>query len=1142
MKSRLHTGLWRYSGARLYSRASRQSAPLAIQERWTRHLNQAPPAVVAQLASLIEQQAPTTQPPRPPTAHTGRSHLEPPRAVSLTSLFASSSATGASDSTTQLLFSLKNIDASFTRSLARLFPSDQERAMIMELYHALLMQGAAFDPQSLLDLCAFALPSGLSIDRHQLVRSWRSFSSLESPEELYWMLELMNQHPTLRHLAETHPVFLLQKCRLFLRAGNAVAAHAVISPLVDYPDDGLSAQTFKSILLGFWKLRRHDLVDDLFERALRQQQMPGLVDQGLCEKYVTKSLAISRLDEALRRVAIIHSHDATLSSRFCQELWTRVIAAGDLAGVQRLLDSGIHRSSPVSSTIRDAIAARFHQDPGFDSVQEKLALIQSAQVEPVLSLTQAAPLLSSPTGPVASMQQRIPSIQLYIDALESGNHAAALEILLKRLASGQRLSAKDNYFILLDRGDGPSFFDSIVQAGQIQSILPQMVAGQSFPSPRSRTAFQFSVNAHVSKHNGSREIVQGLLSLPHFVPSSATKIQLIRHHLLFGECDRAESIFASLKGDAGVPWPVIYIMMVAYYAKSGNLERVDQLVELIKRNDSGASRDQLLRAYTSALRAYVEHGNPASALSFFDRHWKPTNGPKLPVDAAVCKALAIAHSKAGNKKLALEWLDRLAKALKSEHSHSSFRVDGYGEVISAVLHMGDFKTARSLLDRMVMRFSRLVQLTDANSPIRKEQKSLMEKAYKTMVYSYAEEGRLSSMMLAINDMRRLDIPVDGQVVASRLRCLVRIHDLPAAQRIFAEAMSHDSNTRETYGPDMIVLLMKGYAETRNIAGMVQCTQSIGALDIPLTPRVHWVYLTSLFDSRDPRLVSLAAEWIRAHNLTSRVDQPEIGATLISFYGQRGEMDRAKTTFDAFYAAQKKLAKVRSTYEARLELYTALICAHGNNGDTATMQALFREMVRQEGLRPNDVMFLSIMKTYSHTQNHSPAEISMWIQQYQELGIPVTDLHWAGLLDAQQRSGNWSDALETWEDKLRPDHTRSSTALSFACAAVLDGCGFHSDMASLRRIWTQIVSGRLGSIELNTFHSYVEALGRMGHHDEAISALFQIESLTGTVPNHKTLRTILGPLSEPRRSECQSRTLAQWPHLDQNRKAGSRPSR
>jgi pentatricopeptide repeat protein len=156
-------------------------------------------------------------------------------------------------------------------------------------------------------------------------------------------------------------------------------------------------------------------------------------------------------------------------------------------------------------------------------------------------------------------------------------------------------------------------------------------------------------------------------------------------------------------------------------------------------------------------------------------------------------------------------------------------------------------------------------------------------------------------------------------------------------------------------------------------------------------------------------------------------------TLIYFYGKCGEVDEARTIFDA--------ASQRNTV-----MWSAMIAVHAQSGQGKEALALLEQM-HQQGVPPNEVTLLNVLNACSHAGLVDEGK-QCFDSMTTRFHITPTMVHYGALVDILARAGRLREAEQTIQAM---PFTADDTVLK----ALLGGCRIHGDVETAKRVYDQL---------------------------------------------------------------------------------------
>lgn len=143
--------------------------------------------------------------------------------------------------------------------------------------------------------------------------------------------------------------------------------------------------------------------------------------------------------------------------------------------------------------------------------------------------------------------------------------------------------------------------------------------------------------------------------------------------------------------------------------------------------------------------------------------------------------------------------------------------------------------------------------------------------------------------------------------------------------------------------------------------------------------------------------------------------PVVATAIIDMYSKCGSMVDAQLVFDAMPSKD-------------LVGWTALIAGYGRQGESELVFYWFERM-KQEGLRPNQITFQSVLSACSHLGlvDRGQTYFNAMIEEY---GISPTIQHYNCMVDLHKRAGQWDEAAVKVENMpYEPNRVTWGTVLS-----------------------------------------------------------------------------------------------------------------
>ncbi|CAH2053195.1 unnamed protein product [Thlaspi arvense] len=163
----------------------------------------------------------------------------------------------------------------------------------------------------------------------------------------------------------------------------------------------------------------------------------------------------------------------------------------------------------------------------------------------------------------------------------------------------------------------------------------------------------------------------------------------------------------------------------------------------------------------------------------------------------------------------------------------------------------------------------------------------------------------------------------------------------------------------------------------------------------------------------------------------------LGNSLIDMYAKSGEIDDAALAFE-----EMDEKDVRS--------WTSLIAGYGRHGNIEKAIDLYSKM-EHEGIKPNDVTFLSLLSACSHT-GETELGWKIFSKMINKHGIKAREEHLSCIIDMLARGGHLEEAYELIRSEKGVMSLGSST-----WGAFLDACRRHGNVQLSEVAATQLMS-------------------------------------------------------------------------------------
>ncbi|ORX94052.1 TPR-like protein [Basidiobolus meristosporus CBS 931.73] len=262
---------------------------------------------------------------------------------------------------------------------------------------------------------------------------------------------------------------------------------------------------------------------------------------------------------------------------------------------------------------------------------------------------------------------------------------------------------------------------------------------------------------------------------------------------------------------------------------------------------------------------------------------------------------------------------------------------------------------------------------------------------------------------------------------------------------------------------------------------------------------------------------------------------EILETMVST-GARPDLYTYSSLINA-YCKSSRLAEALLKYQDMLDdgyqpnavLLNTLMDSFGKNHDLEHTLAIYRDM-KSWDIAPTVQTYNILMN--AHLINNDPAKALEWHDAMVKSNVQPNQFTIAILMNCHNYQGQLQEVFNLWNaEKSNLFHPDSQP--SGAISVLLDACGHNDDITRLRSTWAMLKKEgyRLTS---NNLAAYVEALCRLGCHDEAYEQFeSQIQELNIT-PDIKLCRTITAAFIQDQRTgqvrRIRDYLTAEYPHL------------
>ncbi|CAG8584605.1 42059_t:CDS:1 [Gigaspora margarita] len=243
----------------------------------------------------------------------------------------------------------------------------------------------------------------------------------------------------------------------------------------------------------------------------------------------------------------------------------------------------------------------------------------------------------------------------------------------------------------------------------------------------------------------------------------------------------------------------------------------------------------------------------------------------------------------------------------------------------------------------------------------------------------------------------------------------------------------------------------------------------------------------------------------------------------AFINQGGMIDVITFTnmIKAIIQADKAEEAMQFYYEVKqtgiqldTQAYTIMLDTFVKMRRTAEAQRIFVEM-RRSKVKPNVITYTSLITGLGQAYNYDGVRnvhnlVRMDLNVELDIGI------YNALMDAYNRCGHIHQVLLIWDLLIIGELPIDNSTVSI----ILDSCGYGRVIHRILNIWKYLHDKKF-PLNLNNYHSYIEALARNQLFDEAKNVLMNELKNKGFKPEAKTIRSLLNFLHDvPKKSRCE----------------------
>ncbi|XP_024514775.1 pentatricopeptide repeat-containing protein At4g02750-like [Selaginella moellendorffii] len=456
---------------------------------------------------------------------------------------------------------------------------------------------------------------------------------------------------------------------------------------------------------------------------------------------------------------------------------------------------------------------------------------------------------------------------------------------------------------------------------------------------------------------------------------------LLQANAMAGDLDEAEIVFLLMPQHDFISWTAV----ASAFGSNGCLEQLEASL-------NGSSSAEKEGAQTAMVGGYAQCGQTENAKSIFDT---------MPARTILSWSnLLSGYAQRGRSSDA-----RMVFAKMPIHEVLSSTV-----VISSLAQRGEALEARAIFDGMV-----------EHSDI----------TWNSILSAYVAQGDVEQSKRVFES-----IPERGIVSwTGILQAYAETGDLALANMTYDRMPEQDVISCTT--------LVQAYAQTAHLSRAKELF-----LAMPRRDRLSWVaILTGFSCQRDVNSAKLAFDRMP--------EQDEVSCSaMIAAYAENGHLVEAEillrskpnqqilswTAIITAYAQQGFVSKAKETFE-RLKnvkdvmLWTAMIVVYARNGHCREAVVTFETMT-QEGMRPDEVCFVTILTACSH--GGLLDESRMFFRSLRDFGIQATNQHYLCMIDILGRLGH----LDRVEELL---HTMPFVPDEEGWGGFLGACKMYGDL-------------------------------------------------------------------------------------------------
>ncbi|CAG8492432.1 14787_t:CDS:1 [Cetraspora pellucida] len=227
-----------------------------------------------------------------------------------------------------------------------------------------------------------------------------------------------------------------------------------------------------------------------------------------------------------------------------------------------------------------------------------------------------------------------------------------------------------------------------------------------------------------------------------------------------------------------------------------------------------------------------------------------------------------------------------------------------------------------------------------------------------------------------------------------------------------------------------------------------------------------------------------------------------------------QADKAEEAIQFYYEVKQ------TGIQLDTQAYTTMLDTFVKMRRTAEALRIFVEM-RRSKIKPNVITYTSLITGLGQAYNYDGVRnvhnlVRMDINVELDIGI------YNSLMDAYNRCGHIHQVLLIWDLLIIGELPIDNSTVSI----ILDSCGYGRVVYRILNIWKYLQDKKF-PLNLNNYHSYIEALARNQLFDEAKNVLMNELKNNGFKPETKTIRSLLNFLHDVPKKSRYEYEIIEW---------------